>query len=294
MNFFAFWWRAIVAGIVVGAAAPAIGTFVVQKKLSLLGDGVGHIAFAGVTLGLWLEISPLGAALVLAILGAIALDRVRRRAPEDADMVLALFFYGSIGTGVVVSSLSGTFNPKLLGVLFGQLVTVTTGELLAMCILGLGVVAVVALLYRGLLATAIDEEAAWVAGVPVNSLNVVLMVAAATMIGVGMRVVGILMIAALMVLPVGVARNLARSFRATLLTASAVGAVSAVIGIYVSDRANSAPGGTIVLTVCFAFAASDIVRRVRASASRRRGLAARARDRSARDRSARDQETSGA
>jgi zinc transport system permease protein len=262
--------RALLAGAVVGAAAPAIGTFVVQRRLSLMGDGIGHIAFAGVAIGLWLNISPLASALVFAVAGAIAIDALRRRSPEEADIGLALFFYASIGAAVVVTSLSGRFNASLLGVLFGQLLTVTTGELVTIVVLALVILGVVVGLYRGLVAVAIDEEAATVRGLPVGALNIGLMVLTALTIGVGMRVVGILLVAALMVLPVGAARNLVRSFRATVIAASVIGVVSAIAGVLVSNQADSAPSGTIVLVAAGIYLLSDA-----ASVLRRRSVARR-------------------
>ena len=169
----------------------------------------------------------------------------------------------------MVASRTGNFNVNLFGFLFGQVLTVTRAELLTIGILGVFVIAVVSLLYRGLLASAIDEEAATVSGVPVTLLNIILMVLGAVTVGVGMQVVGVLLVAALLVLPVGIARNLVRSFRGTMLVASGVGAASALIGLFVSNAANTAPSGTIVLVVSGLFVISDGVRRARVIAARR-------------------------
>ncbi|TML77889.1 MAG: metal ABC transporter permease [Actinobacteria bacterium] len=141
MTFIRYFWPALIAAAVVGAAAPAIGTFLVQRRLSLIGDGVGHIALAGVAIGLWLKISPLAAALGFSVLGAVGIDRLRRRAPDESDMALALFFYGSIAVAVVVASRTGNFNVNLFGFLFGQVLTVTRAELLTIGILGAFVIA---------------------------------------------------------------------------------------------------------------------------------------------------------
>jgi len=271
MTFIRLFWPALIAAAVVGAAAPTIGTFLVQRRLSLIGDGVGHIALAGVAIGLWLNISPLAAALGFSILGAIGIDRLRRRAPDESDMALALFFYGSIALAVVVASRTGNFNVNLFGFLFGQVLTVSNTELITIAGLGAAVVVAVSLLYRGLLASAIDEEAATVSGVPVSLLNVLLMVLGAVTVGVGMQVVGVLLVAALLVLPVGIARNVVRSFRGTMLAASGIGAAAALVGLFVSNAINSAPSGTIVLVVSAMFVLSDGWRRVRASMLRRQG-----------------------
>jgi len=269
MTFLRLFWPALIAAAVVGAAAPAIGTFLVQRRLSLIGDGIGHIALAGVAVGIWLHISPLAGALGFSILGAIGIDRLRRRAPEEGDMALALFFYGSIATAVVVASRTGSFNVNLFGFLFGQVLTVSNAELITIGALGAAVIVVVSALYRGLLASAIDEEAATVAGVPVDLLNVVLMVLGAVTVGVGMQVVGVLLVAALLVLPVGIARNLVQSFRNTMLVASAVGGIAAIAGLFIANAADTAPSGTIVLVVAALFILSDVARRARSSALRR-------------------------
>jgi zinc transport system permease protein len=271
MTFIRLFWPALIAAAVVGAAAPTIGTFLVQRRLSLIGDGVGHIALAGVAIGLWLNISPLAAALGFSILGAIGIDRLRRRAPDESDMALALFFYGSIALAVVVASRTGNFNVNLFGFLFGQVLTVSNTELITIGALGAAVVVAVSLLYRGLLASAIDEEAATVSGVPVSLLNVLLMVLGAVTVGVGMQVVGVLLVAALLVLPVGIARNLVRSFRGTMLAASGIGAAAALVGLFLANAINSAPSGTIVLVVSAMFVLSDGWRRVRVSMLRRQG-----------------------
>lgn len=264
MSFVRLFWPSVLAAVVVGAAAPGIGAFVVQKRLSLIGDGIGHIAFAGVALGLWLDISPLVAALIASVAGALAIDLFRRRTPEEGDLVLALFFYASIATAVVVASRSGSFNVRLFGFLFGQVLTVTDTELFTIAGLGVAVVIVIAGLYRGLLAIAVDEEAARVVGVPVTALNAVVMILAAVAVGVGMQVVGILLVAALMVLPVGVARNLVSGFRNVLIASAVVGAASAFAGLLVADAADTAASGTIVLFLAGAYLLSDLARRVRA------------------------------
>lgn len=270
MTFFELFWMALVAGAAVGAAAPSIGTFVVQKRLSLIGDGIGHVAFAGVAFALWLDVSPLAAALTFAILGAVGIDAMRRRSPEEADMGLALFFYGSIAVGAVVLQAGGSFDAGLLGILFGQVLSITSGELITISLLAIFILGIVAGTYRGLVAVAIDEEAAVVRGLPVGALNAGLMLLTALTIGVGMRVVGILLIAAMMVLPVGIARNVVRSFKATLVTASVVGAVCAVAGIALSYRIDSAPSGTIVIVAVAAFLVSDAYRLARRSLARGR------------------------
>ena len=124
---------ALVAGLVVAACAPLIGAFLVEKQLSLLGDGLGHLAFAGVAVGLLLAFSPLWAALVVTVVGALALEYLRSRGKASGDLVLALFFYGGIAAGAVIASRATAEgrSVNVLPYLFGSILTVTPERRLA-------------------------------------------------------------------------------------------------------------------------------------------------------------------
>ena len=257
---------ALVAGLVVGAAAPLIGTFLVQKRLSLLGDGLGHVAFAGVAAGLFLGVWPIWTARVAALAGAVAIEWLRTRGNASGDLALALFFYSGIAGGVVVSGLAGSLNGGILTYLFGSILTVTGGDAWTIVALGAVIFLVIARTWRALFSIVLDEEAARVAGLPVDRLNLLLAGLAAVTVVAAMRVVGILLVAALMVLPVGAAQRLATSFKATLAIAAAVGAGSAVTGLGVARVGGLAPGGTIVLVAAAAFVVATLV-----TGRRRRG-----------------------
>src|SRR4051812_49941347 len=163
---------AFATGAVVGVLAPAVGFFLVQRQMSLIGDGIGHAAFAGVAAGYLLDVSPVGAALVAATLAAVGVEWLRTRHRAAGDQALALIFYTGIAAGVVLVSAAGALNANLFAFLFGSILTVTRGDLLVVSILGAVGLGVVALLYRPLVAAAIDEEGARVSGVPVGALNV--------------------------------------------------------------------------------------------------------------------------
>jgi zinc transport system permease protein len=238
---------ALVAGLVVGTCAPLIGTFLVHKRLSLMGDGVGHVAFAGVAAGLLLDVWPVWTALVAAVVGAVAVEWLRSRGRASGDLALALLFYSGIAAGVVLTGLAGSLDAGTLTYLFGSILTVEAADAWTVVVLGAGLVVTIALGWRALLAVVLDEDAARVAGLPVDRLNLVLAALTAVTVVVGMRVVGVLLVAALMVLPVGTAQRLARSFRATLALAAVVGGISAVVGLAVARVWSLAPGGTIVL-----------------------------------------------
>jgi zinc transport system permease protein len=259
--------RALVAGLAVGVFAPMIGTFLVQKKLSLIGDGIGHVAFAGVGAGVVASggavssVWPLWTALVFAVGGALGVEWLRSRRKASGDLALALFFYSGIALGVVLVSLGGGLNASLLIYLFGQPLTVNSSELTTILILGVVIVAIMLVLRRALFAVVTDEDWARVSGLPVGLVNNVLAVLTATAVVAAMRIVGILLIAAMMVLPVASGQQLARSFRATLRWSIAVSVGSVVLGLSASRIWGLAPGGTIVLIAAVVFAVVATVRR---------------------------------
>ena len=252
---------AFAAGAIVGVLAPAVGFFLVQRGMSLIGDGIGHVAFAGVALGYLLGVSPVATALVTAVLGAVAIEWLRSRRQAAGDQALALLFYSGIAAGVVLISAAGALNASLFAFLFGSILTVTREDLLLVAAVAVASFATVAALYRGLVAVTLDEEGARVSGVPVSALNVTLAALAAVTVAVSMRIVGVLLVAALMVLPVIAASRIAWSVRSTILVAMGIGLASAVIGLTISYYANLAPGGAIVLTAAGAAALATVVRR---------------------------------
>ncbi len=249
-----FMQHALVAGLAVGVFAPTIGTFLVQKRMSLIGDGIGHIAFAGVGAGLVAGIDPLWMALAFAVAGALGIEWLRSRRRVSGDLALALFFYSGIALGVVLVSLGGGFDAGVLVFLFGQPLTVNGGEIVSILALGAGIVAVVMGMRRLLFAVVTDEDWSRVAGLPVDAANFVLAALTACAVVAAMRIVGILLVAAMMVLPVASGQLQARSFSGTLGWSVVVGVGSVVAGLTASGVWGLAPGGSIVLVAAGCFA----------------------------------------
>jgi zinc transport system permease protein len=244
---------ALAAGLVVGACAPLIGVFLVERRMSLLGDGIGHLAFAGIAAGLLLEIWPVWTALLVAAGGALAIEWLRNRGTATGDLALALFFYGGIALGVVLISRADAGSVNVLPYLFGSILTVEAADVWVVVAIGASIVASVALMGRVLLASVLDAESARVAGLPVDAASSLLAVLTAVTVVAAMRVVGVLLIAALMVLPVASSRLLARSFRSTVAISVAVGLVSVVVGLVAARLWALAPGGSIVLVAAGCF-----------------------------------------
>ena len=256
-----FMQRALVAGVVVGVFAPMIGTFLVQKRLSLIGDGIGHVAFAGVGAGLLLNMSPIWTALVFAVAGALGVDWLRTRRRASGDVALALLFYSGIALGVVLISLGGGLNANILVYLFGQPLTVTRSEIATIFVLGTAITVTMWALRRVLFSVVTDDDWSRVAGLPVDAINALLAVLTAVAVVAAMRIVGILLVAALMVLPVASAQLLARSFRGTLIVSVGVGVGSVVAGLVAAWEWDLAPSGAMVLAAAAVFALVTVGKR---------------------------------
>ncbi len=247
--------RALVAALLVGLAAPVMGTYLVQRKLSLLGDGIGHVALTGVALG-WLVGNATGlvegalavpGAVVAAVIGAIAIELVRERGRTSGDVALALLFYGGIAGGVLLISLAGGTNANLMAYLFGSISTVSGADLWLTVVLASVVLVVGVGLRSALFAVCHDEEFARAAGLPVRALNIAIAVIAALTVTVAMRVVGLLLVSALMIVPVAVAQLVSSSFRRTMSLAMVVGVTVCLAGLSVTYWQDMSPGATIVV-----------------------------------------------
>lgn len=243
---FAFMQKAFVACLAVCAVAPLVGTFVVQRGQSLIGDGMGHVAFAGVGTAFLFGFEPLLGAAGMSVVAAFLLFRLQR-AGVGGDLSLALLFYGGIALGFLLLSRSGMGINGVLGLLFGSPLNVSWAQALTIVALSVAVLGIVTALYGPLVAVAFDEQAARASGVPTDALALVLTVVVALTVVSGMYAIGLLLVAAMMVVPVAAASHIASSYRGTMAVASAVGVISAVGGLTFSYYANSTPGASIVL-----------------------------------------------
>ena len=246
--------RALLGALFTGLAAPAVGTYLVQRRLALMGDGIGHISVTGVALGLLTGTSPTLTAVVVAILGAVLIEVIRSSGRTSGDVALALLFYGGIAGGVLITGLANQSAATLNTYLFGSITTVSAQDVTVTGVLALVVVAVAVGLAPQLFSVAQDPDFARVTGLNVRVYNVLVSVLAAVTVTVAMRTVGLLLVSALMVVPVATSQQLARGFRATLWSAMAVGTVVSVGGVTVSAYVDVAPGATIVLLALAVFA----------------------------------------
>jgi len=266
-----FMQRALLASLMVGLVAPAVGVFLVQRRLSLLGDGLGHVALTGVAVGVLTSTAPVGTALVAAVLGAVLIELVRARGRSSGDVALAVLFYGGIAGGVVLLSLAPRGQAtNLEAYLFGAITTTSNGDVAVFAVITVVVIGAVVLLGQRLYAVSDDEEYARAVGLPVLGLNVVLAALVASTVVLSMRVVGLLLISALMIVPSAVAQLVGRSFRQTVYLACAIGLVVSVGGTATSYYAGTPSGGTIVLLAIALFLVVTAVVTLREATGRRR------------------------
>jgi zinc transport system permease protein len=260
---YAFVQHALIAAVLVGVAAPTVGVFLVQRRLSLIGDGLGHVSLTGVAIGVLTSTEPVLTALVAAVAGAAIIELIRARGRTSGDVALAVLFYGGIAGGVVIISQSPTgTSANLTAYLFGTITTTSRSDVVVFAILAFVVLAVTVGLRRYLFAVSDDDEYAAASGLPVLSLNLLLSVVTAVTVVISMRVVGLLLISALMIIPVASALIVARSFIGTMSLAVGIGLAVSIGGVVTSFYADTPSGGTIVLLAIGVFVALTLWRSV--------------------------------
>lgn len=251
--------RALIGALVIGLAAPALGIYLVQRRLSLIGDGIGHVALTGVGVGLLLHHSPVISAVIVSVIGAVGIELVRQRGRTSGDLALALLFYGGIAGGVVLVGLSDdSSNANLMQYLFGSLITTSPQDVVVIAVLGAAVLITMTVFRPALFAVCNDEEYAKVSGLPVGTLNLLMAVTTAVTVTIAMRTVGLLLVSALMVVPVAAAQQVTRGFATTMALAMAIGLGAAAAGVAVSAEVDTAPGATTVVLALVAFVAISL------------------------------------
>jgi zinc transport system permease protein len=255
-----FMQRALVAAALIGLVAPLIGVFLVQRRLALLGDGMGHVALCGVGIAFLLGSAPVPTALVAAAIGAVVIELIRARARTAGDLALALIFYGGIAGGVFFTSLAGGKSSAALNqYLFGSLSTVGATDLLWLALVALVVVVVLALFGREIFVMALDPDVAHTQGIRTTAMSMLLTVLAAMTVVIGMRTVGLLLVSAIMIVPIAAAQQLTRGFRTTAAVGVVIGLLSAVVGLVVSFYLDVPPGPSIVFLALGLFGVCAVI-----------------------------------
>lgn len=261
--------RSLIAAVLVGISAPIVGTFLVHKRLAMLGDGIGHVALTGVALGWlvgsWLNLtSPeslaVPGALAVSVVGAVLLEVIRLTGRTSSDVALAMLFYGGIAGGVLLIGLAGGTSAQLNAYLFGSIATVTNTDIWTIGVLALVIFLVAITLTPALYAVCSDEEFARSTGLPTAALSIAIALLAAFTVAISMRVVGSLLVSAIMIVPVAIAQLFARSFKATLVGGILVGVATCVCGLFITYVLDISPGATIVVLAIGIYALGLIAR----------------------------------
>lgn len=259
---YGFMQRAFLAGIMVAIICPAIGIFLVLRRMSMIGDTLSHVALAGVAGGILMGIYPIYSALGFSIVAALAIEKLRKQYEQYAELSIAIMLSLGIGLATILISL-GNSNSAIFSYLFGSIGLVSSQDIGIVFMLGLFILLSVVILYRALFYMAFDEEAARLAGVPVKHINLYFTVLVAMTIAVSMRIVGVLLVSSLMVVPVATSLQISKSFKQTLLYSILFGVVSVLVGLSTSFYADLAPGGTIVITSVIVLFAVLIIKSIK-------------------------------
>lgn len=270
-----FMQHALLAALLAGLVAPTVGVHLVQRRMSVVGDGIGHVALGGVALGVLTGTAPLGAAMAVAVAGAVLVELLRGLCRTEVDALLAVLFAGGMAGGVVLLSAAPAGRRVDLDAhLFGSVLSTTRTDLAVLAGAAAAVLAVTVGLRRALFAAALDEECACATGLPVRWLGLLLAATTAATVVASMRLLGLLLISALMVLPAAAATLLSRSFRGTLVVAVVIGGLAAVGGTTASYAAGLPAGGAVALLCVAVFAAATAAPGVRRCACRVLGTGA--------------------
>ncbi len=253
---FAFMQRAFAAGLLIALACSILGVFLVLRRDAMLGHGLAHVTFGGVALGLFLGVSPLWTALVVAILAAMALMKLKDAAGLHGDTAIGILSSVGFALGVVIASVSGSFSVELFSYLFGNILAIGTGEVYSSVALAGAIIITVVLNYNDLVSITFDRDLAKSSGIPVQRLDLLVAVLSAVTVVLAMKVVGLLLVAALVVIPAATALQLAHNFKAAILLSCAAGMLSVIAGLMASYYLDLPASGSIVLVEATLFAAA--------------------------------------
>jgi len=242
-----FMQRALLAGIMTALLISTIGVFVVLRRMALVGDSIAHSALAGVAFGMLFGIYPFYGAVVFSVLAAISIEIIRRYFHQYQEVALAVVMSASMGLAAVLISLGKSFGSGIMSYLFGSLMAVSAADVKIIFIIGVLILISIIFLHRELFSITFDEEAARLLGISVDRINFYFTILTALAISVSIRVVGALLVSALMVIPTATGIIAAKSFRQVFGISTLVSALSVILGLYLSFIFDLAPGGTIVI-----------------------------------------------
>ncbi|MGE5556349.1 MAG: metal ABC transporter permease [Methanocella sp.] len=257
-----FFQNALIGGVIAAVACGLVGLFLILKKEAMIGDGLAHTAFGGIALGLLLGVYPLLTALLVSVLAVFAISYMRRRKIATSDSAIAIMVALGFSTGLIVISLAGGFNVELFSYLFGSILTIDTTDLALVSILGVSVVVFISIFRRELLSMIFDEDDSRIMGIPTRQLSILFDLLVAFTIVLSIKVIGTILVVALLVIPGLSALKLNLSFRKTLFAVVGFSVVSTVLGIVFSAVFNIVTAGLIVFVLVLFFLLTLLYRKI--------------------------------
>ena len=237
---------ALVGGVLAAATCAAIGLFMLLRREALIGEGIAHVSFGGIALGLFIGVYPIYTALLLSILATLSITWLRRKGIANSDAAIGIVVAFGLSLGLVLLSLSGGFNVDLFSYLFGSILTIDAQDLTISAALAIGVLAFITALHKEVLSITFDEKAARVSGIPVERITFAFNILVALTVALSIKIIGILLVTALLILPGVAAMQLRLSFRGTMLFAVAASAISVVVGVVISAAVDVATSAVII------------------------------------------------
>lgn len=244
---YGFMQKALITGIVIAIACSLLGVFLVLRRFALMGDGLAHIAFGGVATGLLFNITPFFGALIFSLIGSLGILKIKEKTNLHGDSAIGIISHASLGIGIFILSIANGFNVDILSYLFGSILAIKQSEMISSAILAIIVIVVVYLFYNELFSMTFDENASKTFGIKTKSLNSLLIFLTAFTVVSSMRVVGLMLASALIIIPASTALQLKLSFRNTLLASASISVISVILGLYLAYSFDFAVSGSIVL-----------------------------------------------
>ncbi|WP_025691593.1 metal ABC transporter permease [Paenibacillus zanthoxyli] len=242
-----FFQRALAGGLLIGITAPLIGVFLVLRRLSMIGDSLAHVTIAGVALGFLTGFYPLGAGLIFAVAASFGIEKLRKAYKTYAELSIAVIMSGGVALASLFFTLGKGYNADVISYLFGSIYTLDNTDLLVVGIVTLVVVVVMSVFFKEFFLLSFEEDAASVSGLPVKMLNVLITILTALVISTAIKIVGSLLVSALLTIPVAISLLLSRSFRIAVILSVVIAEIAVVSGLVIAGIWNLAPGATIVL-----------------------------------------------
>lgn len=259
---FPFMQRAILAGIFLAALLGFLGVFAVLKKMSFFGDGIAHASLAGIAIGLITAVNPLWSAMIFSIIIAILIYVLEKKTKLSIDAIIGILFTASLALGVVIMNFKSGYQPELMSYLFGNILAINSNDLIIMIVFSVLIILFLAIFYKKLSLLAVDREGAYLAGINVNFFEIIFNVFLAIAIVLGVKILGVILVSALLIIPASIAKIISKSFKSLIYLSIILGEIIVILGLILSYIFDLPSGAVIVLVGALMFVLISILNRL--------------------------------